>query len=221
MPRQVPDSQPGESQRGESQRNEYTYEATQLSQPRFETQNTQNINSQVEPRRKYCELVLGLGSLGAVLIPTNPDHSILKIPWARPFLQIGRGAHHLAGNDIVLDEKRVSNKHCRITLGLQGENGSGTSHSMVQSWKEGEAEPDVWIEDLGSSNGSFVNGERVKPRRLLQHGDEISLGHAATIDNHDVRYIYRSVGRRGARSGKAAGLEVVGEVYDRYQILDR
>jgi hypothetical protein len=50
----VADSQPGES----SQRyNDYTYEATQLSQPRFETQNTQGsafANSQVEPRRKYC-----------------------------------------------------------------------------------------------------------------------------------------------------------------------
>jgi serine/threonine/tyrosine protein kinase RAD53 len=90
------------------------------------------------------------------LIPTNPDHSILKIPWARPYLQIGRGPQLLARNDVVLKEKRLSNTHCRITLGLQSENGSGTSMSAIQSWKDGESEPEVWIEDLSSSNGTFV-----------------------------------------------------------------
>lgn len=43
----VPDSLPMDSQ--------YAFEATQLSQPQFsQTQNTQFINSQIEPRRKYC-----------------------------------------------------------------------------------------------------------------------------------------------------------------------
>ena len=45
----IPESLPTDSQ--------YAYEATQLSQPQFsQTQNTQYISSQVEPRRKYCEL---------------------------------------------------------------------------------------------------------------------------------------------------------------------
>lgn len=52
----IPESQP-DSQLG-SQRNEYIFEATQVSQPRFsQTQNTQNTTwegSQLEPRRKYC-----------------------------------------------------------------------------------------------------------------------------------------------------------------------
>lgn len=45
----------------ESQDQDYNYadyglEATQLSQPLRDTQtNTQPVNSQVEPRRKYCE----------------------------------------------------------------------------------------------------------------------------------------------------------------------
>jgi len=32
------------------------------------------------------------------------------------------------------------------------------------------------IEDLGSTNGTFVNGERLRGPRLLQPGDEIRLG---------------------------------------------
>jgi len=69
-----------------------------------------------------------------------------------------------------------------------------------------------------------ANGERVKLRRLLMHGDELSLGHPSTLDTHDVRYIFRSVGCKGTRLGQycsKGGLDMVGEVYERYQLLDR
>ncbi len=69
-----------------------------------------------------------------------------------------------------------------------------------------------------------VNGEKITPRRLLRHGDEISLGHMGTLENHDVRYIFRSVGTKGSKYGKTVsqeGMAPVGEVYERYQILER
>ncbi|WWD22805.1 hypothetical protein CI109_107299 [Kwoniella shandongensis] len=133
----------------QSQFNDYAFEPTQLSQPYYsQTQGTQGTafaNSQVEPRRKYW----------AVFISTSADRGILKIPWSKPAIQIGRGPYGLSKNDVVLPEKRVSNIHCRFTLGLQGPNGSGSSSATVQSWKDGEAEPEVWVEDLKSSNGTF------------------------------------------------------------------
>lgn len=169
---------------------------------------------------------------GAVFIPTNPIHSILKVPWSRPSLRIGRGAPPLAANDVVLHEKRVSNTHCRITLGVQAADGLEGSSTSAESWQARDAAPDVWIEDLNSSNGTFVshfkcipyhqvNGSRISGRRLLVHGDEISLGHHAHIISHDVRYIFRSVGPREAKLGSAngGGVARVGEVYERYQIL--
>ncbi len=57
---EVPESLPINSQLPDSQRHaEYAFEATQVSQPHFsQTQGTQGtafVNSQVEPRRKYCE----------------------------------------------------------------------------------------------------------------------------------------------------------------------
>ena len=36
---------------------------------------------------------------------------------------------------------------------------------------------DGWVvEDLGSTNGTFVNGQRVKTKVKLQYGDLVSLG---------------------------------------------
>ena len=37
-------------------------------------------------------------------------------------------------------------------------------------------EPDVLIRDLGSRNGTFVNGQRVQGSRVLETGDKLSVG---------------------------------------------
>lgn len=78
------------------------------------------------------------------------------------------------GNDAVLQEKRVSNRHCRIYLGLHGGGTGGgkgaTSHAqaaLVQALKDGEAEPEVWIEDMKSSNGTFVSRTHTSVRGML------------------------------------------------------
>lgn len=58
------------------------------------------------------------------------------------------------GNDIVLDNLVVSGNHCVFELlGLA----------------------DVFVEDLGSTNGTFVNNQRVK-RQRLQDEDVIAIG---------------------------------------------
>src|SRR5271157_2148399 len=55
--------------------------------------------------------------------------------------------------DMVLVEDMVSRKHARIAM--QGDQ--------------------IWIEDLGSTNGTFVNGEKIKRARLKQ-GDRVLIG---------------------------------------------
>jgi hypothetical protein len=56
--------------------------------------------------------------------------------------------------DMVLAEDMVSRKHAKITLNDGGK---------------------ITIEDLGSTNGTFVNGEKVKQARLKE-GDRILIG---------------------------------------------
>src|SRR5580693_9155048 len=55
--------------------------------------------------------------------------------------------------DMVLVEDMVSRKHARITMQAD----------------------QIWIEDLGSTNGTFVNGEKIK-RAHLKEGDRVLIG---------------------------------------------
>jgi hypothetical protein len=94
------------------------------------------------------------------LIPTVADHHIIKIAWSKSSLQIGRRIalpeDLYPRNDVILTEKRISNMHCRITLGVQTV-GSSQPSNWIERWRDDEGEPEVWIEDLKSSNGTFVS----------------------------------------------------------------
>lgn len=57
------------------------------------------------------------------------------------------------GNEVVLSSGKVSKKHCVLVV------------------EDGQ----VRIEDLGSSNGTFVNGQLIKSK-ILQPGDKVSVG---------------------------------------------
>ncbi len=65
-------------------------------------------------------------------------------------LTIGRSRD----NDIVIPEDEVSSYHCRV-------------------FREGEA---LFLEDLGSTNGTFANGGRVHGRFRLSAGDIVTVG---------------------------------------------
>jgi hypothetical protein len=58
-----------------------------------------------------------------------------------------------------------------------------------------------------------VNGKRIT-KQILTHGDEISLGSPVKTDDHDARYIFRSVGSEGER------LNSVGAVFEKYQFRE-
>jgi adenylate cyclase len=69
----------------------------------------------------------------------------------RPHNTLGRHPN----NTIQLLDKIVSKEHCIIEL------------------RDGQQ----WVlKDLGSLNGTYVNGERVQGERPMRHGDEIALG---------------------------------------------
>jgi len=74
----------------------------------------------------------------------------------RPVVTIGREA----GSDIVLDDPQVSRHHARLTL-------QGASY---------------FVEDLGSTNGSFVNGRRVMAPTPLNPGDKLGLGDTVVLE---------------------------------------
>ena len=62
-------------------------------------------------------------------------------------------------NDIILGDAEISRQHTRLTR---------TPGGYV-------------VEDLGSTNGSFVNGERIMAPRVLNPGDLVALGENVSL----------------------------------------
>src|SRR6187549_3887969 len=58
------------------------------------------------------------------------------------------------GADFIVDATMVSRVHCRLTAGAA----------------------EIELEDLDSTNGTFVNGKRVEKRMLVKAGDRIGVG---------------------------------------------
>lgn len=58
------------------------------------------------------------------------------------------------GNEVCIDDPGVSRQHARVIL----HNGA------------------VWVQDAGSRNGVFVNGERVADHKTMKPGDRVSVG---------------------------------------------
>jgi hypothetical protein len=64
-------------------------------------------------------------------------------------------------NEVVISDAEVSRRHAQISLSPE--------------------ENAHYIEDLGSTNGTFVNGRRVTTQTLIQHDDTIELGQAVSM----------------------------------------
>ena len=54
---------------------------------------------------------------------------------------------------------------------LDGDDFTSANHARFESRRDG-----VWVEDLGSTNGTFVNGARVTTPRRLGKGDVVRVG---------------------------------------------
>jgi len=76
------------------------------------------------------------------------------------YLTLGRDP----GNDVVISNPQISRQHARVTR---------QDELMV-------------IEDLGSTNGTFVNGMRLTGPHTLANGDVIGLGDEVTLTYHEA-----------------------------------
>ncbi len=144
-----------------------------------------------------------------------PDDSITEeLPGESGTARLGRGPYPRF-NDIVFSERRISNKHCVIGRLDENVQKRRDTHDIPAQHRRpiDDAEPIVYIEDLGSSNGTYVNGRRIAStphKQILVHGDEISLGSESRTDEHDVRFVYRSVGEKDKPTEPLAG------IFDKY-----
>jgi len=78
------------------------------------------------------------------------------IELAKEVLTLGRDVN----NDIVVNDAEVSRTHIRLTRQMEG----------------------YVVEDLGSTNGSFINGQRLTGPKLLHVGDMLGLGETVVLE---------------------------------------
>jgi pSer/pThr/pTyr-binding forkhead associated (FHA) protein len=83
------------------------------------------------------------------LLLHETSKGVHPIPLETTLLTLGRGLN----NDIVLEDARVSRHHAQLRYKTRR----------------------FWVTDLGSTNGTFVNGEPVS-ETALRNGDVLSLG---------------------------------------------
>jgi len=89
---------------------------------------------------------------GSLVVVSSPDlEEGERVELAHEALTIGRGPL----NDLQLDQDDFA---------------SG-KHALVDPRRDG-----VWVEDLGSTNGTFVNGVRLSSSRRLAPGDVLRVG---------------------------------------------
>jgi len=95
---------------------------------------------------------------GRLVVVASPslDAGLVRVLDAAP-VTLGRGAQ----NDLTLDSDDFASAR----------------HAKIEPRRDG-----VWIEDVGSSNGTYVNGARISKPRALRPGDVVRVG------STDLRY---------------------------------
>jgi FHA domain-containing protein len=94
-------------------------------------------------------------ALGTLVVERSPARSprVGERLALRATNAIGRDA----GNDIAIPDEAASARHAVL-------------EQRDEEW---------WIEDLGSTNGTLVNGVKISKRERVRFGDEIAVGRVA------------------------------------------
>jgi hypothetical protein len=81
------------------------------------------------------------------------------------------GPGRRAGSTLEVSGASVAGRDAGSTIRLDADDFASSRHAKLEPGPEG-----VWVEDLGSTNGTFVNGERIAARTLLRTGDTVRIG---------------------------------------------
>src|SRR5215208_1330812 len=81
-------------------------------------------------------------------------------------------AGNAAGSSIALDQELVMGRSTPGLGSLGGDSEISRVHARVYHDPSGQ----LMVEDLGSTNGTFVNGNRVSGAQPLRPGDQLRVG---------------------------------------------
>ena len=118
-----------------------------------------------------------------------PQESFMLAP--QQAAAAGLGPRARTGVLVVLSSPALKEDSARtldstpVTIGRSSDNDMSLGEDEFASAHHARVEPrrdGVWVEDLGSTNGTFVNGSKVERPKKLSPGDVIRVGET------DLRY---------------------------------
>ncbi len=117
----------------------------------------------------------GAGSAGAgesvIMRPTTATGLGLD-PVQRAKLVVLKSPALDKGEEVPVDSLPVAvGRGGQNEVPLDGDEFASAEHARFESKRDG-----LWVEDIGSSNGTFVNGARVTTPRRLAKGDIVRIG---------------------------------------------
>jgi Inner membrane component of T3SS, cytoplasmic domain len=76
------------------------------------------------------------------------------------------------GDEFELDTKQLTvGRGAQNDVSIDGDEFASARHVRIEPRRDG-----VWVSDAGSTNGTFVNGERIDRARKLEPGDVVRVG---------------------------------------------
>ncbi len=119
----------------------------------------EECGASLEEKHEFVET--GIGEAGTKLVFASPEGSMVDIP-AKDEVMVGR-------------EDPISEVFPDVDLTSLGglEKGVSRKHAVIH-----HAGADYTVEDMGSTNGTFINRKRIQPHapETIKPGDEIRFG---------------------------------------------
>ena len=121
-----------------------------------------------EPKSSQESFILRPADLAEAGIPPPPPPPRR----AQPKLIVVESPVLEEGAELELDSTDVTvGRGDDHDVSIDGDEFASTNHARFEPRRDG-----VWLHDLGSTNGTFVNGERIDAPRRLNGGDLVSVG---------------------------------------------
>jgi pSer/pThr/pTyr-binding forkhead associated (FHA) protein len=108
----------------------------------------------------------------SVLIRPGEAASMGLTPTKRAKLIVLKSPALEEGEEVPVDSLPVAiGRGGQNDIPLDGDEFASAQHARFESKRDG-----LWVEDVGSTNGTFVNGARVTTPRRLTRGDIVRVG---------------------------------------------
>lgn len=89
-----------------------------------------------------------------------------------PRLVVQRSPSFQPGHEFAIDSAPLTiGRAAQNDLALAGDEFASARHARIEARRDG-----VWVQDLGSTNGTYVNGTRIEGAHRLEPGDVLRVG---------------------------------------------